>query len=140
MVFSLKNVVAIKSKNLQQPLTSTRSVIGGIKPTNPCLPSLDCVLGPVNDEEVDKDKTPPRATYSYPPPTHPFPHNAFHVWDQDDVVIPLPHDENPQVSPLLMAAIPYIPSFFPHSPTSHNSMNFSSSPSATQGLNIPREV
>ena len=106
----------------------------------PCLPSLDCVLGPINDEELDKDKPQQRTTFSHPPPTHPFPHNAFHVWDQDDVVIPLPHDENPQISPLLMAAIPYIPSFFPHSPTSHNSMNFSVSPSASRGFNIPREV
>uniref|UniRef100_A0A3P9LJN3 Si:dkey-61n16.5 n=2 Tax=Oryzias latipes TaxID=8090 RepID=A0A3P9LJN3_ORYLA len=46
------------------------------------------------------------------PSVHPFAHNAFHVWDQDDVVIPLSPDESPQTSPLLLAAIPYIPTFF----------------------------
>lgn len=47
--------------------------------------------------------------------------NAFHVWDADDVIIPLPDEESPQGSPLLLAAIPYMPSFFPaHMHSSHN--------------------
>ncbi|TKS92452.1 hypothetical protein D9C73_025346 [Collichthys lucidus] len=69
---------------------------------------------------------------------HPFAHNAFHMWDQDNVVISLPHAESPQSSPLLLATIPYIPSFFPHlhSPTSHNSMTFSTSPGSNKEISI----
>uniref|UniRef100_A0A3Q3EN19 Si:dkey-61n16.5 n=1 Tax=Labrus bergylta TaxID=56723 RepID=A0A3Q3EN19_9LABR len=80
---------------------------------------IACVLGPTGDEEL-QEKNPKGMTSSFPP-GHPFAHNAFHVWDQDDVVIPLPQEESPQLSPMLLAAIPYIPSFFPHtqSPTSH---------------------
>ncbi|KAF3700598.1 hypothetical protein EXN66_Car016285 [Channa argus] len=90
----------------------------------------DCLLGPLEDEDVDKDNNPCHVTSGYPHPAPPFAHNAFHVWDQDDVVIPLSCSESPQTSPLLLAAIPYIPSFFPHShsPTSHSSLVFSGSP------------
>ncbi|KTF76869.1 hypothetical protein cypCar_00018469 [Cyprinus carpio] len=63
--------------------------------------------------------------------------NAFHVWDQDDVVIPLPSDDSPQMSPLLLAAIPYIPSFFPTS-SSNNSPSVPNSPGPTS--TIPRDV
>ncbi|KAK7144309.1 hypothetical protein R3I94_010659 [Phoxinus phoxinus] len=73
---------------------------------------LEWALGP--DEEIlkasseagDEGSThmPPVLTHSHP--------NAFHVWDQDDVVIPLSLDHSPQASPLL-AAIPFIPHFFP---------------------------
>lgn len=49
--------------------------------------------------------------------THSHP-NAFHVWDQDDVVIPLSLEHNPQVSPF-QAVIPFIPHFFP----SHSVIN-----------------
>ncbi|KAK2833905.1 hypothetical protein Q5P01_017794 [Channa striata] len=90
----------------------------------------DCLLGPPDDEDVDKGINPGHVVSGYPHPAHPFAHNAFHVWDQDDVVIPLSRSESPQTSPLLLAAIPYIPSFFPHSysPTSHSSLAFSGSP------------
>ncbi|KAM3598862.1 uncharacterized protein V6R79_023587 [Siganus canaliculatus] len=99
----------------------------------------DCMLGPVGDE--DKDNNPQRMASSHPPP-HPFAHNAFHVWDQDDVVISLPHDESPQTSPLLLAAIPYIPSFFPiaHSPTSHGSPALSPHSGLSKEISIPREM
>ncbi|KAG7504256.1 hypothetical protein JOB18_004560 [Solea senegalensis] len=99
----------------------------------------ECMLGPTGDEDLDKDQSPHGLGSSHPPP-HPFAHNAFHVWDQDDVVIPLTLDDHsPQSSPLLLAAMPYIhsipsihsmPNFFPHlhSPTSHSSVALSSSP------------
>ncbi|KAG7216134.1 hypothetical protein INR49_028982 [Caranx melampygus] len=102
----------------------------------------ECVLGPTGEEEMDKENNMHRMTSSHPPSAHPFAHNAFHVWDQDDVVIPIPHDESPQTSPLLLAAIPYMPSFFPHShsPTSHSSHVFSGSPGPTTETSIPREI
>ncbi|KAL4647950.1 hypothetical protein GN956_G8909 [Arapaima gigas] len=79
----------------------------------------DCVLGPTEDdlkEETDLTSNTPKhmpmaLTHSHP--------NAFHVWDQDDVVIPMSPEDSPQASPSLLAVIPYIPSFFPsHSLTS----------------------
>lgn len=97
------------------------------------------MLGPHGDEDKDD---PQRMASSHPHLSHPFAHNAFHVWDQDDVVIRLPQEESPQTSPLLLAAIPYIPSFFPHShsPTSHSSLAFSNSPEPNGEVNIPREL
>lgn len=94
----------------------------------------DCMLGPPGDE--DKDKDDPQRMGSHPPSAHPFAHNAFHVWDQDDVVIPLSRDESPQTSPLLLAAIPYIPSFFPHShsPSSHGSPGFPNYPETSKEI------
>lgn len=78
-------------------------------------PSTDCLLGPV-DDDLQKDRElegvsplhmPPALSHSHP--------NAFHVWDQDDVIIPMtPSNESPLASPL-MSVIPYIPSFFPNS-------------------------
>ncbi|KAL7377567.1 hypothetical protein ABVT39_001372 [Epinephelus coioides] len=96
----------------------------------------DCLLGPIGDED-NKDNNQTMAA-SHPPSVHPFAHNAFHVWDQDDVVIPLTYDESPQISPRLLAAIPYIPSFFPHlhSPTSHSSLAFSSSPGPVREVEL----
>lgn len=83
--------------------------------------SVDWALGP--DEEIVKGSSeagedtgthmPSGLTHSHP--------NAFHVWDQDDVVIPLSPQHIPQVSPLL-AVIPFIPHFFPSS-TSHSVIN-----------------
>ncbi|XP_051563716.1 uncharacterized protein LOC127446651 [Myxocyprinus asiaticus] len=82
---------------------------------------LDWVLGP--EEEILKANSeaggdsithmPPELTYSQP--------NAFHVWNQDDVVIPLSPEHSPQASPLL-GVIPFIPHFFPSS-TSHSVPN-----------------
>ncbi|KAL7891000.1 hypothetical protein AOLI_G00004760 [Acnodon oligacanthus] len=73
---------------------------------------LDYTLGPHEDDlkEITEASTstpthmPSALTMSHP--------NAFHVWDQDDVVIPLSPEESHQASPLL-AVIPYIPHFFP---------------------------
>ncbi|KAK9535630.1 hypothetical protein VZT92_008001 [Zoarces viviparus] len=98
----------------------------------------ECVLGPTADEEKEKENNPQTLASSQPPAVHPFAYNAFHVWDQDDVVITLPLTESPQVSPMLLASIPYIPSFFPHthSPTSHSSQALFSSPGLVQDLSI----
>lgn len=73
------------------------------------------MLGPV-DEDMDKGgqvdgvsplHMPPALSHSHP--------NAFRLWDQDDVIIPMSAaEESPLASPL-MAVIPYIPSFFPGS-------------------------
>ncbi|TRY92294.1 hypothetical protein DNTS_029769 [Danionella cerebrum] len=88
---------------------------------------LDWVLGP--DEEILKASSeagedgtthmPAGLTHSHP--------NAFHVWDQDDVVIPLSPVDSPQGSPLL-AVIPFLPHFFP-TQSSHSVLN---SPALTQ--------
>ncbi|KAF6720583.1 hypothetical protein FQA47_017996 [Oryzias melastigma] len=99
----------------------------------------ECLLGPASDEEKSVDNNPQRMAFGHPPSVHPFAHNAFHVWDQDDVVIPLSPDESPQTSPLLLAAIPYIPSFFPHSGGNHNPMMLTGSPDISKEVSIPRE-
>lgn len=101
-----------------------------------CVPT-DCLLGPATDEEENKDNLQTVAS-SHHPPVHPFPHNAFHVWDQDEVMVPLPQEESPVASPLLLAAIPYIPAFFPvaQTPTSNNSPLHSSSPKGLQGQGL----
>ncbi|KAJ8415985.1 hypothetical protein AAFF_G00380070 [Aldrovandia affinis] len=72
----------------------------------------DCILGPSEDEMKKEEMSclspanmPPGLTHSHP--------NAFHVWDQDDVIIPLSPEESEVASPSLLASIPYIPSFFP---------------------------
>lgn len=107
-----------------------------------CICCLDCVLGPASEEEEEKDNNLQHTTSSHLPLVHPFAHNAFHVWDQDDVIVHLPHEESPQTSPLLLAAIPYIPSFFPvsHSPTSHNSPTYSISPGVNREIGFTREI
>ncbi|CAL1588647.1 unnamed protein product [Knipowitschia caucasica] len=78
----------------------------------------ECVLGPHGDEDKESDTQPCHHPSSHPP-VHPFAHNAFHVWDPEDVMVSLPPEESPQVSPMLLAAI-HMPHFFPnsHSPTS----------------------
>ncbi|KAG5279757.1 hypothetical protein AALO_G00081260 [Alosa alosa] len=84
----------------------------------------DCVIGPAEDpSEKPSDLTCASPTHHISPMVMNH-SNAFHVWDTDDVVIPLPllDDESPLGSPLLMAAIPYMPSFFPaHMHSAHNS-------------------
>lgn len=99
----------------------------------------DCMLGPPGDEDKDNDHNPRSISSSHHPPVHPFAHNAFHVWDQDDVVIPLPRDESPQISPLLLAAIPYIPHFFPHSHSPTSSLALTASPGDKESC-IPRDM
>ncbi|KAK0130730.1 hypothetical protein N1851_034605 [Merluccius polli] len=93
------------------------------------LDITDCLLGPAEDErkkDAEVDGGVPQHMPPLPPHSHP---NAFHVWDQDDVIIPMiSHpEESPQNSPLL-AVIPYIPSFFPstiHIPSPpHNQSTF----------------
>ena len=86
----------------------------GGRPPSPLPLPPDCVLGPV-EEEQKKDAEGDGAAQKNLPhiPVHSHP-NAFHVWDQDDVIIPmLMHlEESPPTSPLL-GALPYMPSFFP---------------------------
>eukprot|EP00064_Thunnus_orientalis_P014616 superscaffoldBa00002563_g14663 len=79
------------------------------------LDITDCLLGPV-DEDMKKEGEAEGLSPLHMPPAliHSHP-NAFHVWDQDDVIIPMtPTGEGPVSSPL-MSVIPYIPSFFPAS-------------------------
>ncbi|KAF7660469.1 hypothetical protein LDENG_00281730 [Lucifuga dentata] len=79
------------------------------------LDITDCLLGPI-DEDLKKDGEVDGVSSLHMPPalTHSHP-NAFHVWDQDDVIIPMmPPDESPVASPL-MSVIPYMPTFFPTS-------------------------
>lgn len=79
------------------------------------LDITDFLLGPIDDdmkkggevEGVSPLHMAPALSHSHP--------NAFHVWDQDDVIIPMtPPSESPLSSPL-MTVIPYMPSFFPTS-------------------------
>ncbi|TRY97322.1 hypothetical protein DNTS_020606 [Danionella cerebrum] len=73
---------------------------------------IDCVLGP-NEDHSEKDDLSNIRPTRLPTGLSLSHSNAFHVWEQDDVMIPLPSEESPQTSPLLLTAIPYIPSFFP---------------------------
>ncbi|KAM9770222.1 uncharacterized protein ACNS7B_008595 [Menidia menidia] len=77
------------------------------------LDITDCLLGPL-DEDMKKEGEVEGVNPLHMPPTLSHSHpNAFHVWDQDDIIIPLtPVHESPLASPL-MSVIPYIPSFFP---------------------------
>lgn len=97
---------------------------------------IDCVLGP-NEDDVEKDDISSIRPTRLPGALSLSHTNAFHVWDQDDVVIPLSSDDSPQMSPLLLSAIPYIPSFFPTS-GSNNSPSVPNSPGPTS--TIPRDV
>ncbi|KAJ8363435.1 hypothetical protein SKAU_G00122660 [Synaphobranchus kaupii] len=86
----------------------------------------DCVLGP-NEEDLEKEDM-TSLSPAHIPPVLPHSHpNTFHVWDQDDVIIPLSPEDNSDGSPSLLSSIPYIPSFFPSqgvlgSPTLSNSL------------------
>ncbi|TSK87517.1 hypothetical protein Baya_4231 [Bagarius yarrelli] len=73
---------------------------------------VDCALGP-DEEDLEKESD-VRSTNPNPVVLSLSQTNAFHLWDQDEVVIPLPAEDSPQTSPSVLAAIPYIPSFFPH--------------------------
>lgn len=99
----------------------------------------ECVLGPHGDEDKENPHQ-HHHHYHHHPPAHPFAHNAFHVWDPDEVVVPLPPEESPQISPLLLAAIPYIPHFFPHSHSPTSSLALTASPAEKEVTSIPREV
>lgn len=94
------------------------------------------MLGP-NEDDAEKDDISSIRPTRLPAALSLSHTNAFHVWDQDDVVIPLPSDDSPQMSPLLLATIPYIPSFFPTS-SSNNSPSVPNSPGLTS--TIPRDV
>lgn len=86
-------------------------------------PSSDCLLGPV-DEDLTKDGNVEGVSPLHMPPalSHSHP-NAFHVWDQDDVIIPMtPPDDILLTSPL-MSVMPYIPSFLPNSHVNSPSCN-----------------
>lgn len=97
----------------------------------------DCVLGP-NEDDEDKDSDLTSIRPSHLPTALSLSHpNAFHVWDQDDVVIPISSDDSPQLSPLMLATIPHIPYFFPTSHT-NNSSSVPNSPGAT--YTIPRDI
>lgn len=81
------------------------------------LDITDCLLGPL-EEDHKKERTKSDGGVSplhvpHAPCSHP---NAFHVWDQEGVIIPIMDspNESPMTSPLL-AVIPYMPSFFPGS-------------------------
>ncbi|KAF1395474.1 hypothetical protein PFLUV_G00011890 [Perca fluviatilis] len=95
------------------------------------LDITDCLLGPLDEDLKTNQERAKGVTPLHLPPvlSHSHP-NAFHVWDQDDIIIPMtPPDESPDSSPL-MAVIPYIPSIFPNSHSVH-------SPSYSQP--IPKE-
>lgn len=88
------------------------------------LDITDCLLGPIEDD-VKKDGEVEGVNLPHMPPplSHSHP-NAFHVWDQDDVIIPMtPPNDSPMPSPL-MAVIPYIPSIFPHTPFNMSSPSY----------------
>ncbi|KAJ8404154.1 hypothetical protein AAFF_G00339270 [Aldrovandia affinis] len=84
----------------------------------------DCVLWP-NEDVSEKESDLRCITPTHMAAGQPLCHtNAFHVWDRDDVVIPLSLVDRPQSSPLPLAVIP---SFFPahgivESPTTANSL------------------
>ncbi|CAL8357107.1 unnamed protein product [Boreogadus saida] len=79
------------------------------------LDITDCLLGPAEEEQKKEGAEGAGAAQKNLPhvPLHCHP-NAFHVWDQDDVIIPmLMHlEESPPASPHL-GALPHMPSFFP---------------------------
>lgn len=100
------------------------------------LDIADCLLGPLEETppkggELTTDDDP---LLQVPPSIVPSTSNAFHVWDQDDIIIPMtPPDYSPQTSPSLLAVMPYIPSFFP------SSLATISSPSAQSPKPSPKE-
>ncbi|KAG7485570.1 hypothetical protein JOB18_013443 [Solea senegalensis] len=78
------------------------------------LDITDCLLGPIDDDlKKDREVEGVSLLNMQPALNHSHP-NAFHVWDQDDVIIPMTQQIGSPVSSPLMAAIPYLPSFFPN--------------------------
>ncbi|CAL8302523.1 unnamed protein product [Merluccius merluccius] len=113
---------------------------------------IECVLGPTHEEEKEQQdgKLPPRAAttagaaHCHGQSALQLSHgNAFHVWDTDDLVVALPPDDSPLASPLLLAAMPYMPSFFPtphghaHSPAHHSPPHHHHSPLARHDPDSP---
>ncbi|CDQ85268.1 unnamed protein product [Oncorhynchus mykiss] len=77
--------------------------------------STDCLLGPVEPDPLKDGDLKPCGPSHMPPIMTNSHHNAFHVWDTDNIIIPMtPIEGSPLASPLLNV-ITHIPSFFPHS-------------------------
>ncbi|XP_072319345.1 uncharacterized protein [Eucyclogobius newberryi] len=78
------------------------------------LDITDCLLGPLEDDLKKDGEAEALSSLHITASVSHAHQNAFHVWEQDDVVIPMtPHIDTPVHSPMV-AVIPYIPSFFPH--------------------------
>ncbi|CAL1602017.1 unnamed protein product [Knipowitschia caucasica] len=78
------------------------------------LDITDCLLGPFEDDLKKDVEAEGRGQLHIPVSVSHTHQNAFHVWEQDDVIIPMtPRPDSPAHSPM-MAVIPYMPSFFPH--------------------------
>ncbi|KAG7327085.1 hypothetical protein KOW79_010486 [Hemibagrus wyckioides] len=96
---------------------------------------LDYTLGP-QEEDLKENSAGDIPSPAHIPTPFPLSHpNAFHLWDQDNVVIPLPADESPQSSPLL-AVIPHIPHFLNSPPLPHALLSHTLLPHAI----LPHEV
>ncbi|KAM8879165.1 uncharacterized protein AB9W97_014669 isoform 1-T1 [Spinachia spinachia] len=83
------------------------------------LDITDCLLGPYEDDlkkDGEVEKVSPLQMHPVLNHSHP---NAFHVWDQDDVIISIPFGgESMPSSPLsspLISVIPKVHYFFPNS-------------------------
>ncbi|CDQ74883.1 unnamed protein product [Oncorhynchus mykiss] len=103
------------------------------------LDITECLLGPT-EEDLEKNRNPECFIARHPPIV--LTHNAFHVWDTDDVGFPMPLDESPPGSPLLFPTIPYIP-FFPTHGTGNNSpaaLAIDSSPWPGYSNSLPSEI
>uniref|UniRef100_A0A4W5NRB9 Glutaryl-CoA dehydrogenase, mitochondrial n=1 Tax=Hucho hucho TaxID=62062 RepID=A0A4W5NRB9_9TELE len=75
----------------------------------------DCLLGPVEPDPLKDGDLKPCGPSHMPPIMTNSHHNAFHVWDTDNIIIPMtPIEGSPLASPLLNV-ITHIPYFFPHS-------------------------
>ncbi|KAL1005809.1 hypothetical protein UPYG_G00064240 [Umbra pygmaea] len=79
------------------------------------LDIADCMLGPVEPEPFKDGDLKPSGPSHMPPIMTNSHHNAFHVWDTDDVIISMTPIEGSPLSSPLLAVISQIPSFFPHS-------------------------
>ncbi|KAJ7992699.1 hypothetical protein DPEC_G00281390 [Dallia pectoralis] len=101
----------------------------------------ECLLGPT-DEDLAKNNNPVCFSPRHPPIV--LTHNAFHVWDTDDVGFTIPLDESPPGSPLLFSTIPYIP-FFPIHPlgnsnTSPTALAMDNLPAHGNAISLPRDI